>query len=300
MNARHYEKELLVVGPDKNMQFLMESLLSKATSLGAQLPSHRLDTHPQRDAGCLDAHELLEPQARLYQHALVVANAERSGRAGVPRERLEAEIEQKLSASGWGDRARAVIVAPGIGRWLMEHSYQERCPPGGDAQAALEALLRRKKIPQSPELYRSLAAQMIAEGEPDPAWQKILSALKDWFGVGVTPTTGKAAHDKPLLDLFASLDQLSRAGEIDAALDVLFDLLDDLLLAGRFPDVNRILRAVPVETLEVAILVGFLTITGPARGALHDGRPAFLARVREELRKRLPDDEMTRVLRGLE
>lgn len=278
-----YEMELVVLGPDKNMQFLFDGLLSKAPSLGARVPSHRLDTHPLRDAGCLDADELLEPQVRRYAHALVIANAERSGRTGLSREEIEAEIERKLGASGWGDRARAVVVAPGVGRWALEHVYQEPWSPGTPAQATLEAVLRRRRIPQSPEFYRTLGALLVDEGEPDPAWQKIVSTLRDWFG-----------------DLFARLGELSRARELDAALDLVFDHLDDLMLSKRFADVSQILARVPVDTLDPAILVGFLTITAPARAALGAARPAFVARVREELDKRMPGGEATRVLAGLE
>jgi hypothetical protein len=295
-----YEMDLVVLGPDKDMQFLFDGLLSKAPSLGARVPSHRLDTHPLRDSGCLDADELLESQVRRYAHALVVTNAERSGRTGSPREDIEVRIEQKLCVSGWGDRARAIVVAPGIGRWLLEHLYQERWSPGTLAQATLEALLRRKRIPQSPELYRTLGALLVDEGESDPAWQKIVSTLKDWFGAGPTLATDKHEHAELVFDLFARLEQMSRAGKLDAALDLVFDQVDDMLLLKRFPDVNQILRGVPVERLDAAILVGFLTITGPAREALRDTRPALVARVREELEKRLPDGETARVMMGLE
>ena len=118
----------------------------------------------------------------------------------------------------------------------------------------------------------------------------MVSTLKDWFGVGST-----------FAGLFARLEQLSRAGELDAALDLVFDQVDDLLLSERFPEVNRLLREVPVATLDSSILIGLLTVTGPAREALREARPAFVTRVREELEKQMPGGtEAAHVMRGLE
>ncbi len=191
-----YEKDLVILVPDKNMQFLLEGLLSMATVLGIRKPSHQLDIHPLRDAGCLDAAELLESQTNRYAHAIVVSNSERSGRANIDRNELEARIEDDLQKSGWGERARAVVVAPGIGRWLLEHVYQGHWSTGTSVQQELEAALRRKKVPQSPDLYRALGVQLVDEGEPDLAWQKILSTFKSWFGV--------AAHCRLIARRYAS------------------------------------------------------------------------------------------------
>jgi hypothetical protein len=294
-----YEKDLVVLVPDKNMQFLFYGLLSKSTALGMRMPSHQLDTHPLRDSGCLDADEFLESQASRYAHALVVTNGERSGRMGQGRAVLEATIEGKLANSGWGQRACAIVVEPGIGRWLLEHLFQELCSPGIAVQQALDAALRRKKIPQSPALYRALGMQLVDEVEPDPAWQKILSTLKGWFGIQSGLRKEAPAYDGSSEGLFVRLEPLSRAGKLDAALDLVFDHVDDLLLAGRFPEVNRLLCSVPVGKLDPAILIGFLTITGPARGAL-DARSAFAVRVRDHLHERMPPEELARVMLGLE
>jgi hypothetical protein len=108
---------------------------TKEDALGFQIPSHEIETHPLRDSGCLDADELLESQARRYAFAMVVANAERSGREDQGREKIEESIERKLASSGWGSRARAVLVEPGIDRWLLEHYFQEHWSPGARAQS---------------------------------------------------------------------------------------------------------------------------------------------------------------------
>jgi hypothetical protein len=181
-----YEKDLVVLVPDKNAQFLVDGVLSQAASLGLRAPSRQLDTHPLRDAGCLDADELLESQADRYAHALVMANRERSGRREVNRLDAEAAIEAKLARTGWGSRARAIVVDPGVGRWMLEHELGERWQAATSVEGAVERALRRKRIPQSPELYRALAARLVREGEPDAAWQSLLSTLTGWFPAAAT------------------------------------------------------------------------------------------------------------------
>ncbi|MFS8067610.1 MAG: hypothetical protein ACMG6S_14700 [Byssovorax sp.] len=293
-----YEKDLVILVPDKNMQFLLEGLLSMATVLGIRKPSHQLDIHPLRDAGCLDAAELLESQTNRYAHAIVVSNSERSGRANIDRNELEARIEDDLQKSGWGGRARAVVVAPGIGRWLLEHVYQGRWSTGTSAQQELEAALRRKKVPQSPDLYRALGIQLVDEGEPDLAWQKILFTFKSWFGGNPSSGDDDVAYSGPIEGLFSRLEPLSRAGKLDAALDLVFDYVDHLLGSGGFPEVNGLLTSVPVEKLDPAILVGFLTVTCPAREVL-DARAGFVVRVRNRLGEQMTPDELASVMQGL-
>ncbi len=290
MSVVSYEKELICIGPDKAMRFLFAGLFSKDEALGFRVPSYEIDTHPLRDAGCLDADELLESQANRYRFAIIVANAERSGRKGEMREDVEARIEEKLASSGWESRARAIIVDPGIDRWLLEHSLGERWSPDIAVQSTLEAALRLKKIPQSPELYRDLGRRLVDEGESDPAWQKIIATLTKWF----------PSNSDPARDLFSRIETLSEARQFDTALDLVFDYVDDLLLSSRFSDVEHLLRHVPTNALDAAILVGFLTITGPAREALCGARPGFVARVRAELEGRMSQEEVSRVMKGLE
>jgi hypothetical protein len=85
-----YEKDLVVLVPSKDAQFLWSGLLSKADSLGLRPPTVQIDTHLLRDAGCLDANEFLESQASRYARALVfVADRTRSGHPERSREDLE-------------------------------------------------------------------------------------------------------------------------------------------------------------------------------------------------------------------
>jgi hypothetical protein len=100
-------------------------------------------------------------------------------------------------------------------------------------------------------------------------------------------------------DPIGQIEALSRGGKLDAALDIVFDCVDDMLLAGRFSDVDVLLERVPVDRLDPAVLVGFLTITGPARKLLAS-RAAFVTHVLDQLRGRMDPEELVAVMRGLE
>jgi type III restriction enzyme len=69
----------------------------------------------------------------------------------------------------------------------------------------------------------------------------------------------------------------------EAAVDLMFREIDDLLHAGRFQECGQVLEAVDVEKLDSNLLVSALAVTKPAADAM-PGRPAFVARVEERLR----------------
>jgi hypothetical protein len=200
-----YDKDLVAVVPDKNALFLLDGILAKTGALGLRAPTFQIDAHPLRDQGCLDADEFLQSQVTHYAHAIViVADREQSGRREMSPHDIEAEIEAKLAKSGWERRARAVVVDPGIGRWLLDHEFGEKWgPEGPDLRRKIQAALRRRRVPQSPELYRTLGARLVVEGEPDPAWQKLLATFKDWFGVA--PTAAQPDSEAVLQGRFDAL-----------------------------------------------------------------------------------------------
>lgn len=185
MNAQVYEKDLVVLLPNKDAQFLWNGVLARAGDMGLRTPSVQFDTHQLRDAGCLDADEFLESQTSRFERALVfVANRTRSGRPGRSREELEATIERNMGRSGWERRAKAIVVDPGIERWLLDRELREPWVPGtGDLQSKIDAALRHRRMPRSPDIYRALGGRLVEEGMPDPAWRKMIATLKQWFGM---------------------------------------------------------------------------------------------------------------------
>jgi hypothetical protein len=62
--------------------------------------------------------------------------------------------------------------------------------------------------------------------------------------------------------------RLERLGRIDAALDILYDRVDDLLKARDFSTVDELLRQADVSSFSVDVLLGLLTATLPGRSKL--------------------------------
>ena len=89
------------------------------------------------------------------------------------------------------------------------------------------------------------------------------------------------------------------AGRHRAALDVLFDSVDDLLVQNAFGEVDRLLASVDPSEWSTRLLVGFLSITLRAKDKLAN-RPAFVRSVRSVLEHREPPYRVTSLLSGLE
>jgi len=91
--------------------------------------------------------------------------------------------------------------------------------------------------------------------------------------------------------------ELQRAGEIEQALDVIFDNLDELLQSSKYEQCSFALASLPVGRLTDAQLLTALTATAPARHQL-PGRKPFFSRVERTLTARGVDVE--RLLSGLQ
>lgn len=178
-----YEKDLVVVAPNKNAEFFFRGLFSRTGELGMPVPEYQIDTHPQRDAGCVDAHEFLASQTNRFAHAMVmVADSQQTGAMNATRDEMEHHIEHALAQSGWSHRAAAIVLDPGLDRWLLERELGKRWQKGPKQLRRVTAEeLRERRIPQSPELYRKLGMQIADRGEADPACRKLKGTLSRWF-----------------------------------------------------------------------------------------------------------------------
>ena len=74
-----------------------------------------------------------------------------------------------------------------------------------------------------------------------------------------------------------ALDTDSR-GESSLALDMIFRQVDQLLRDGKFPEVDRVLQAAPIEGTSLTVLLGLLSITLPASQYL-PSRDSFFEQV---------------------
>lgn len=87
------------------------------------------------------------------------------------------------------------------------------------------------------------------------------------------------------------------SGEIRKASDILFEMVNDLLLAGEFKQCNDLILSADLDQLDTNLLVGLLAITCAAKEHL-PGRPGLVTRVEKKLLELAPD-RITGLMAGL-
>lgn len=92
-------------------------------------------------------------------------------------------------------------------------------------------------------------------------------------------------------------NHLDRRGHTDAALDIVFEQIDELLLDGEFAQVDRLLSDIVPAAYSADLLLGILTITLPAKHRLSQ-RQMFYQQVEQALVQR--DEMEDGLLVGLE
>ena len=207
MNSSRVVKDLVVLVADKNMEYAVRGLLERHASLGTRAVKYDIFVHPQHDPGCLrESHAFLQGLSRNFDRALVILDREGCGRESASRIALEAEIEDRLSQSGWGDRAAAVVLDPELEIWVWSDSAhvdkalgwgtQERdlksalrkkgllsegAPKPNEPKAAMEFALQTAGLRRSSSIYRQIAQNVGVNRCVDPSFQKFRTILQAWF-----------------------------------------------------------------------------------------------------------------------
>ncbi len=119
------------------------------------------------------------------------------------------------------------------------------------------------------------------------SWQKI-----DLGNPGLQPPTTRQQNVLPLLYQFVEQNR------IDDALDLLYEVIDDLLVSGSFGACERMLGKMDLNRMNADTLVGVLSITLPAKNLLA-ARERFLHSVDKHLRRSLSSEQTQDLLRGL-
>jgi len=84
--------------------------------------------------------------------------------------------------------------------------------------------------------------------------------------------------------------QLDREGQVDDAIDIVYENMDELLLDGKYQAAGEILEHIECDQLSEYLLIAFATITLTKKKIIPK-RDDFMARVRDSLRRRGTDDE---------
>jgi hypothetical protein len=208
MTGISYQKDLVVLVPDRNTEFAVKGVLTRPQALGIREISSEIFVHTGRDSGCyLGSHDFLRPMCHNFRHALVIFDRVGCGREDHSREEIEEKVGLKLAVSGWEDRAAVVVIDPELEAWVWSDSPQvASClgwtsdlanlrrwlskngwwpssslkPP--DPKLAVEQVLRKVRKPRSSAIYEQLARRVSFQRCTDPAFLKFRHIMREWFG----------------------------------------------------------------------------------------------------------------------
>ena len=147
-------------------------------------------------------------------------------------------------------------------------------------------------------IVRGLESELSAEltSKVSVALRKVMTKLVG--GLVITKAEPESATNEPTKGSFLeSARRLESLGHIDKALDMVYGHFDSLLRAGDYQRVDSLLASVDPKAFGTDLLLGFLTITLPAKERLAS-RGRLFGSIEQELRAR--GDWEDNLLAGLE
>jgi hypothetical protein len=197
-------RDLLVLVPDKNTEYLIGGAISRHISLGIRPIDCRIIVESGRDGGVRSrGAQVLKIERQRFAHAAMVLDYEGCG-ATVSPEALEAELDQELRPD-WADDAKAIVIAPEVDAWLWGADSHLRDVLGWTSatpvrqwlvsrgfkfsetgkpvrpKEAFDVVCQHVGLPRSSRHYEAIAARLSLTRCHDPAFQRLREAIKLWF-----------------------------------------------------------------------------------------------------------------------
>lgn len=121
----NWEKDLVVLVPDKDLEFTMRGILSRPQSLGIHPINVDIFLYMRHDPGCFrDGHDYLRSMTNRYAHAMVMFDRYGCGQENRTRDALEEDLTRRLSTAGWGERAAVIVLDPELEVWVWSDSKE--------------------------------------------------------------------------------------------------------------------------------------------------------------------------------
>lgn len=199
-------KDLVILAPDKNVQYGIDGLLSRRGSLGLKLFSYDIFVHPLHDPGVYrDAVNFLRPFTNQYSYALVFLDHEGSGQESKNPDLIAQEIKTTIEINGWPNRVEVIVFDPELEIWVWIKSahtaktlgwadflelknwlnaqglWGKNSTKPDKPKEALEISLRKKGIPRSSSIYREIAQKVSLDECQDPSFRSFREILSKWF-----------------------------------------------------------------------------------------------------------------------
>ncbi len=200
-------KDLIILVADLNMRECIEGLLPRFPHvLNIHSFTYDIFVHSNRDPGCrAQSPSFMKSFQNKYRFGLVIFDKEGCGREIISRNELESEVEASLSATGWIERAKVIVIEPelenwiwvksprlseiinwdnidSLYQWLIDHKYlTNENPKPKFPKEAFEKVLYISKKRRSSSIYKQIASQVSFKGCTDQSFLKFIQCMIDWF-----------------------------------------------------------------------------------------------------------------------
>lgn len=202
--------DLIVLVADLDQEQTIRVLLGdRQRSLGIRPIRVEYLRHWRHDAGCFnEAPAILQSYQERASYALVLLDKDGSGKEHLSAEEIEGDLRDRLSATGWNDRAAAVVIEPELEIWIWSDSPEvEAClgwtgrhpalrdwllvrellrpdePKPADPKHAFRCALREVGQRPSASVFARIAARVGIDRCRDPSFARLRTRLSAWFRV---------------------------------------------------------------------------------------------------------------------
>jgi len=202
--------DLIILVPDRNMEYTIRALLTRTRSLRIRPVSVEVHTHPGHDPGCfVDGPDFLRFAVNQARYVLIMLDYEGSGQDHqLSRQAMEQDLRTRLEVAGWADRAEAIVIDPELDVWIWSNSphvdvvlgWTGRIPDlrtwltqqgyltadSSKPRRPKEALLASIRVSgksRTSKLYSDIAEKVTLKECSDKAFLKLKQVLSTWFGM---------------------------------------------------------------------------------------------------------------------
>lgn len=198
-------KDLILLVADTNAKFALKGALARPEALGIAPIEFEFLVHPGRDGGTRKTGpEMLALERRRFRHALLLLDFEGCGTELPNAATLEVELDQRLEKI-WQGSSKAIVIEPELDVWVWgsdnaveeaidwregkrvrEWLRDEGFSFGGNnkperPKEAIEAALKKARLPRSSALYQNIAEKISLRRCADEAFQRLRRQLCAWF-----------------------------------------------------------------------------------------------------------------------
>lgn len=199
------KKDLVLLVADKDAHFTLKGVLQRPPALGIRQITFEFRVHMNHDGGVrTTGPEMLAMERQRFSHAALIMDYEGSGMNRCTATQLEAQLDERLSAT-WHDRGKAIVIEPEVDVWMwgtdnairdlvgwpLDSSIREWLRNEGfqfhannkpvRPKEALDAVRRKANQRRSSALYEQVASKISLRSCTDAAFQRLRQQLVAWF-----------------------------------------------------------------------------------------------------------------------